>query len=128
MPRLWDDEDDNEQGALDLNFERGDCAILALRLSEITGLPLVGLFDNRGDLHHVAVEVSRDEVLDIAGVNTKTDRAAESQAGRLGKWRRVTATGIARAGLPTWDNYSEEELDAVDDVAYQTASGAGLTP
>jgi hypothetical protein len=102
-----------------LDFNRGDCAVLALRIAELTNLPLIGLFDQRGDLHHVAVEVDRDHVLDAATVNTKHERAEAFVPN--GVWRRVTITNIVAQGLPDWDGYDEAELDYVDQVAEEVA-------
>jgi hypothetical protein len=109
-----DDEDERENTAK-LDYERGDCAILALRLAELTGLPLVGMFEGE-DLHHVAVEVDRERVLDVRGVSTKRERAMD--AGRPeARWRRVDLRTIHAYGLPGWDDYDEDELDAVDSAA-----------
>jgi hypothetical protein len=98
-----------------MDFERGDCAVLALRLRELTGFPLVGMFEG-GDLHHVAVEVDRGHVLDVAGVTAKRERATD--AGRpKGRWRRIDLRTIRAHGLPGFEGYDAEELDEVDAVA-----------
>jgi len=101
-----------------VNFRKGDCAILALRLHELTGMPLVGLFENGRDLHHVAVLVD-DDVLDIDGLTQKDERAVKFR-GREKQWRFVTEEEIA-AQLPVWDAYDDDELNEVDDVATELA-------
>jgi hypothetical protein len=111
--RSWDEDECEDAAKLD--YERGDCAILALRLAELTGLPLVGMFEGK-DLHHVAVEVDREHVLDVRGVSTKRKRAMD--AGRPeARWRRVDLRTIRAHGLPGWDGYGADELDAVDSAA-----------
>jgi hypothetical protein len=69
-----------------------------------------------GDLHHVAVEVDRGHVLDVAGVTAKRERATD--AGRpKGRWRRIDLRTIRAHGLPGFEGYDGEELDEVDAVA-----------
>lgn len=117
-----EDEDEDEQDPADyLRFERGDCAVLAQRLAQATGLPLVGLFSRDGELHHVAVEVDRQRVLDIAGVSAKRARAAGSAA-PTGVWRRINADAIHAGGLTDETNYDDAELEVVDDAVDQILS------
>lgn len=104
---------------INLDFERGDCSILALRLQELTKRPLIGMFD-KGELHHVAVDMGRGLVLDVRGVNDRRMRAED--AGRPNAvWKRIKSNDLKKYGLPDWDSYDEDELDVVDDVAAELA-------
>lgn len=51
-----------------LDFMRGDCALFAQALADRTDLPLWGVFDAVGDLHHVFVyDTDTDTATDYRG-------------------------------------------------------------
>lgn len=96
--------------------------MLALRLHELTGWPLVGLYEGT-ELHHVAVGKG-DEVLDADGLSSKTERAKRFSKG-AGKWKKITEKKILEGGLPGWEGYTDEELDEVDVLAIEVGQIVG---
>lgn len=117
--------DDGGQPSVDLDFRGGDCAILALRMNELSGLPLVGLFDERGDLHHVAIRLRAGWVLDVDGPASMKARADQFRGIGEKRWRTTDPEEVQRQ-LPGWSGYGDEELDVVDEEASAILDAAGL--
>ncbi|NBT36302.1 MAG: hypothetical protein EBT03_12350, partial [Betaproteobacteria bacterium] len=118
--------DDEDEPSVDLDFRGGDCAILALRMNELSGLPLVGLFDERGDLHHVAIRLRPGWILDVDGPASMKARAEQFHGIGKKRWRTTDPEEIQRQ-LPGWSGYGDEELDVVDEEAAQILDAAGLS-
>lgn len=76
-------------------YMRGSCHLLAYAVAKATGLPLRGMFDADGDMHHVFVyDPERDLAIDIRGVMPLRFVPEGSVAARGCSFRDVTRKEI----------------------------------
>ena len=96
-----------------LSFMSGDCSLLAGAISELTSLPLYGIFDEGDNMHHVfAYDKETDEAVDCRGRIPVAD-VMKNIRGENKTYREVSHEEIEN----TFGTYSEEEWDYAEDEA-----------
>lgn len=92
-----------------MNFRRGDCSILAVAIHDVTRLPLWGLFDEEGSLHHVFVS-DGDVVIDYDG--------KRPLKGAFARYHGDQPRPLTRSDIRALPTYSDSEWDeAVEEAA-----------
>lgn len=101
MPVTWGVLDDDAIRA----FTCGQCHAMAQALHELTGGPLLGLFDEAGQVEHIVVETAGGW-LDAAGLHRPRLRE-----------RTDRLTAAALAALPVSEGFRRPALDAARSIA-----------
>ena len=97
-----------------IDFKRGDCSLLANVISDELGLPIYGVFDEEGIMHHVFVyDPDVDEAIDCRGRMPVEDVFQEVR-GRNLIYREVTEQEIE----DTFGTYGDEEYEYAKEEAY----------
>jgi hypothetical protein len=104
-----------KEGSNTLNYMRGDCALLATAIGDASGLPIYGVVDGDGNIHHVFVyDPGTDEAIDCRGRQPVGDVTNNIKGHDL-TLRKVSPEELQKAfGL---DGYDEEEWEQAEEEA-----------
>lgn len=109
------EEGENYHPSEYINFKRGDCSLLAVALSDLLQLPIYGVFDNRGMMHHVFVYKSQtDQAIDCRGWMPAKDIIQNIKGDNL-NYRKTSAKEVEKI----FGGYSEEEYEYAEEVAHE---------
>ena len=106
-------EDEESHPSDYISFMSGDCSLLAGAVSELADLPMYGIFDEEGSMHHVfAYDKEADEAVDCRGRIPVAD-VMKNIRGENKTYREVSSEEIEE----TFGTYSDEEWDYAEEAA-----------
>ena len=98
-----------------VNFMSGDCSLLAQAINAISGFPMYGIVDERGDIHHVFVyDPQTKEAIDCRG-----RMPAEAMLNKMrgdGNGHRKVSIGELE---DIFGKYSDEEWEYAEEKAQE---------
>jgi len=101
-----------------LNFQRGDCALLAQAIAEHLGLPVYGVIDAHGDMNHVfAYDPETDTAYDSRGALALSEVPVGMQGTPPFTYREASVEEIE----DLFGTYDEDECAYAEEIACEYA-------